>query len=75
MKLFCRVKWQKVFMYLRSQLGISHSLQKHLHKKDLKAQWFPIGRYLTHITFELKFEKYKLKSTIFMATQLLNVLA
>lgn len=74
-KLFCRVKWQKVFMYLRLQLGISHSLQKYLHKRDLKAQWLPIGRYLTHIAFESKFEEYKYKSTIFMATQLLNVWA
>lgn len=71
-KLFCRVKWQKVFTYLRLQLGISHSLQKHLYKRDLKAQWFSIGRYLTSLSFNSTSEKYKSKFTIFMATLLLK---
>lgn len=54
-KLFSRVKWQKVFMYPRLQLGISLSLKKHLHKRDLIVPWLQIGRYLTYITFEHKF--------------------
>ncbi|POI33823.1 hypothetical protein CIB84_002425, partial [Bambusicola thoracicus] len=64
-----------VAQYIQFHLPFLESILQRINKEEEQEIQQTRAKCLTHITFELKFEKYKLKSTIFMATQLLNVLA